>query len=228
MLSPPTIRTVATVAIELGAVAVVLRQCRKPSRGLGRVFLWLMNRSHASVTAWGLAHVTIAPDATVLDVGCGGGRTVAALARVASRGRVVGVDHSAESAAIARHTNAAAIAQGRVAIGQASVSRLPFPDATFDLVTAVETHYYWPDLAADVREVARVLRPRGHVVLIAETYRGRRFDLPFRISMALLRARYLTAPAHRALLAENGFVDVTVFTEPAKGWLCAVGRRPAA
>jgi len=45
-----------------------------------------------------------------------------------------------------RHANAHGIRTGRIEIRQASVSRLPFPDGTFDLVTAVETHYYWPDL----------------------------------------------------------------------------------
>jgi len=224
---PPSILRSLVVWVSTAIVmAVILQQCRKPSRGVGRLFLWLMNRSHGSVTAWGLAHVAIPPEATILDVGCGGGRTVARLAHAAPQGRVYGVDYSAESVAIARQTNADAIAQGRVTIEQASVSHLPFPNATFDLVTAVETHYYWPDLAADVREIGRVLGPGGQLVLIAETYRGRSFDLPFRLSMALLRAQYLTAPAHDALLTENGFVDVVVDTDPAKGWLCAVGRRP--
>ena len=205
--------------------AILLQQCRKPSRFVGRLFLWLMNRSHGGVTAWGLQHVTISPAATVLDIGCGGGRTIARLAESAPTGRVYGVDYSAESVATARGTNARAIAEGRVSIEQANVARLPFPDATFDVVTAVETHYYWPNLAANVREILRVLKPGGRLVLIAETYRGRAFDLPFRFSMALLRAQYLTAPEHDALLSNNGYVDVVVDTERAKGWLCAVGRR---
>jgi ubiquinone/menaquinone biosynthesis C-methylase UbiE len=54
---------------------------------------------------------------------------------------VFGVDFSEASAATARETNQRAIAEARVDIEQASVSQLPFPDATFDLVTAVETHY---------------------------------------------------------------------------------------
>jgi len=45
--------------------------------------------------------------------------------------------------------------------------------------------------------------------------------------MALLRAHYLAAPAHQALLAENGYANVTVFTDPPKGWLCVIGQRPA-
>jgi hypothetical protein len=71
---------------------------------------------------------------------------------------------------------------GRVQILQGSVATLPFPDCTFDLVTAVETPYYWPDLPANVREILRVLKPGGTFALIAETYRGGRFDFSMELS----------------------------------------------
>jgi SAM-dependent methyltransferase len=101
-----------------------------------------MNASHAAVTEWGLGHIPIEKDFTFLDVGCGGGRTIDWLA---SRARsVYGVDYSEASVAMAREINARAIAEGRVDIRQGSVSHLPFPNATFDVAIAVETHYYWP------------------------------------------------------------------------------------
>src|SRR5262249_59949844 len=106
-----------------------------------------------------------------LDVGCGGGRPIRKLATVASEGAVFGVDHSQERVEASRAQNAPLIRAGRVDIRQASVSRLPYPDATFDLVTAVETHYYWPDLPDDLREVLRVVKPGGTVIVIAESYR---------------------------------------------------------
>jgi SAM-dependent methyltransferase len=102
-----------------------------------------MNASHAAVTEWGLGHIPIEKDFTFLDVGCGGGRTIDWLA---SRARsVYGVDYSEASVAMAREINARAIAEGRVDIRQGSVSHLPFPNATFDVAIAVETHYYWPN-----------------------------------------------------------------------------------
>ena len=212
--------------VAVAAAAVVLRQCRKPSRWLGRGFLLTMNRSHAGVTGWGLSHFRIGHGFTMLDVGCGGGQTVATLAATSRDAHVDGVDYSAESVATARRTNRASIESGRVTIQQASVSHLPFADGTFDLVTAVETHYYWPNLLSDVQEIRRVLRPGGRFALIAETYRGRSFDLPFRLIMTLLRATYLTAGEHRALLTTNGFVDIELYEEPAKGWICVTGLRP--
>ena len=220
----PIVSNLVTAALTLAAIAGVTRQCRKPSPWLGRVFLWIMNRSHHGVTAWGLEHVTIAENATVLDVGCGGGRTVQTLAAIAREGFVYGVDYSRESVAAARRTNAAAIQAGRVDVLQATVSRLPFPAATFDLVTAVETMYYWPDPVADLREIGRVLKPGGQVLIIAETYRGRRFDALYRPAMALLRATYLNLEEHRELLSSAGFADAAVFEQRNRGWLCATGR----
>jgi ubiquinone/menaquinone biosynthesis C-methylase UbiE len=215
-------------SVAAGALLMVraARQCRRPSDRAGRAVLRRMNVSHAAVTEWGLTHVEIGGGFSILDVGCGGGRTVDRLASIATRGKVYGVDFSEASVAMARETNQRAIAEGRVGIDQASVSRLPFADATFDLVTAVETHYYWPDLPLDVREVMRVLRRRGRFVIVAETYRGRRDDWLYRpIMTVVLRAAYLTPAQHRQLLVDAGYADVEVFEEKSQGWICAVGTR---
>lgn len=42
----------------------------------------------------------------------------------------------------------------------------------FDLVTAVETHFWWPNLQADMREIFRVLKAGGKLIVIAEVYKG--------------------------------------------------------
>jgi ubiquinone/menaquinone biosynthesis C-methylase UbiE len=202
-------------------------QLRRPADRAGRAVLDRMNVSHAGVTVWGLEHVAIQNDFTILDVGCGGGRTIQRLAVIATNGKVFGVDYSEQSVAVSRETNQLLIDEGRVDVQQATVSQLPFPDAMFDLVTAVETHYYWPDLPRDVREVMRVLKSGGRFVIIAETYRGRRNDWLYRPTMTLmLRAAYLTPAQHRQLLIDAGYADVRVVVEGAKGWICAVGTKP--
>ena len=131
-----------------------------------------MNSSHSKLTDWGLEHISIAKHDTILDVGCGGGRTVNKLASIAIQGKVYGVDYSEESVAFAKRTNARRIEADRVQIRQASVSHLPFPDNAFDVITAVETHYFWPDLHSDLCEVLRVLKAGGTFILIAEVYKG--------------------------------------------------------
>jgi ubiquinone/menaquinone biosynthesis C-methylase UbiE len=186
-----------------------------------------MNLTHAGVTAWGLRHVTIEPHWRVLDVGCGGGQTVRTLAAMASDGHVDGVDYAGASVAMSRDTNHDLIQSGRVDIQEAAVSRLPFRDESFDLVTAAETHYYWPHLLSDLREIRRVLKPGGTLVIIAETYKGRRMDWLFRpVMRILLRATYLSLDEHRALLTDAGFTHVEIDADPLRGWMCAIGARP--
>lgn len=103
----------------------IFRQVRKPSGPLGRRVVRAMNVSHAAMTDWGLQQITIPKHAVILDVGCGGGRTVQKLASLAPEGKVVGLDYSAASVAVSRNTNAQEIEAGRVQIAQGSVAALP-------------------------------------------------------------------------------------------------------
>jgi ubiquinone/menaquinone biosynthesis C-methylase UbiE len=186
-----------------------------------------MNSRHSKVTDWGLSHISIETHDTVLDVGCGGGRTVSKLAAIATQGKVYGVDYSKESVAVANRTNRQWIDMARVEIRDGSVSQLPFSEDVFDLVTAVETHFWWPDLPMDMREVLRVLKPGGALIIIAEVYKEAN------TTVAKLAEKYasrtgmtlLSVIEHRELFANAGYLDVQVIEEPDKGWICGIGRK---
>ena len=199
-------------------------QVRKPSGRMGRAVVARMNLSHASLTDWGLEQVRIEPSFTILDVGCGGGRTIHELAARAPAGRVLGVDYSAASVDASRDTNRDLVTAGRVEVQQGSVSKLPFADAMFDLVTAVETHYYWPDLPQDAREILRVLKPGGTLLVIAEAYKGR-YGWLFQLAMLPMRAKLMSADEHRAWLETAGFTDVNVHEQRGRGWISVTGRK---
>jgi ubiquinone/menaquinone biosynthesis C-methylase UbiE len=189
-----------------------------------------MNSSHSKLTDWGLQHIPIENHGTILDIGCGGGRTVSKLAAIATRGKVYGIDYSDESVVATKKTNAQWIELGRVEIRHGSVSELPFPDGMFDLVTAVETHFWWPNLPGDMRETFRVLKPGGRLILIAEVYKGAN------TTAAKLAEKYasrtgltlLSVDEHRALFTNAGYSDVQVIEERDKGWICGIARKPTA
>jgi ubiquinone/menaquinone biosynthesis C-methylase UbiE len=218
---------VLSSALGLAAAGILVRQCRKPSWLPGRLVAMLMNFSHRQLSTWGLSHLHIGSESTILDVGCGGGQTIRQLATVAPAGTIYGVDYSPASVATARRTNAALIETGRVDVRLGTVSALPFDASTFDVVTAIETHYYWPDLLADFREVQRVLKPGGTFAIVAETHRGRRMDWLHRPAMRLLRAAYLTVGEHRDLLTQTGYTNVETFEQRATGWVCVTARKLA-
>lgn len=208
-----------------GLMIYVLNQVRRPDRWAGRFFLWIMNMSHSGVTDWGLGHVGVGEEFTILDVGCGGGRTIEKLAAMASHGKVYGVDYAKGSVAASRGRNAQLIQARRVEIAEGSVSRLPFPADNFDLVTAVETQYYWPDLVGDMREILRVLKPGGTLVVIAESYGKGKYDAVQGPVMKLLRSANLSVEEHRELFAKAGYTEIHTFDERTKGWFCGVGRK---
>jgi ubiquinone/menaquinone biosynthesis C-methylase UbiE len=216
----------------VSVVTTLLNQCRKPTGWLGRFTIWRMNRWHSQLTDWGLSHVAVKTRDTILDVGCGGGKTVAKLAVAAPEGRIYGIDYSDASVAASRRTTAPWIATGRVEIRQAAVSQLPFPDRMFDLVTAVETLYFWPDPPADVREVLQVLKPGGSLVIIAEAYKGFKggeYDYHFERLAELTGLPYahLSVAEHADLLKHAGFADVQVLEQRDKSWLYVTGSRPS-
>jgi SAM-dependent methyltransferase len=209
-----------------GLAVYLLNQVRKPTKWVGRLFLWMMNTSHSQVTDWGLKHVAIKEGFTILDVGCGGGRTIEKLAALATKGTVYGVDYAAGGVAASRAKNAQLIQAGRVEIARARVSRLPFAADQFDLVTAVETQYYWPDLVNDMREVLGVLKPGGTLIVIAESYRKGAKDWLHGPAMRLVRSANLSVAEQRELFAAAGFEDIRISEERAQGWICAVGKKP--
>lgn len=204
-----------------------VNQFQKPAGQRGRALLARMNKFHSKLTDWGLAHVSIGKNYTILDVGCGGGRTVSKLAAIAMEGKVWGVDYSEESVSATKRINARRIKTGGVEACQASVSQLPFERNTFDLVTAVETHYFWPNLHEDLREIFRVLKPGGTFLLIAEVY------VSANTTAAELMKKYpdlagmtvLTPDEHRESLVKAGFSDVAIAEETNRGWISVTGKK---
>jgi ubiquinone/menaquinone biosynthesis C-methylase UbiE len=150
------------------------------------------------------------------------------LAAIATRGKVYGVDYSDESVAVTKRTNARWMDLGRVEVCQGSVSQLPFPDDKFDLMTAVETHFWWPNLLGDMREVFRVTQPGGRLILIAEVYKGANTPTSRLAEKYASRTGMilLSVEEHRALCTNAGYTDVQVYEEREKGWICAIGRKP--
>jgi SAM-dependent methyltransferase len=200
----------------------LLSQGGRPRGRFGRFLVRGMNFGHSGLTVWGLTKVEIPENATVLDIGCGGGRTLERLASFARLGKVVGIDYSEDSVEVARKRNQRLIAEGRVEVLHGSVSSMPFPEATFDLVSAVETYYFWPDIVADLAEVRRVIKPGGQLVIIAGMYRGSRFE---RRNMRLIRAggmRCFSVQEFEDALQDAGFPAAVVSVEPQKGWICVV------
>ena len=151
----------------MGLLKSFFSQCARPEGSLGRAMLCFMNYTHAPLTNWGLKLVQVKDGWTMLDVGCGGGFTIRRLLNRSKDAHVYGIDISEESVTKAKKVNAEVLNK-QVFVTQGSAERLPYNNEIFDLVTAVETVYFWPNLPDCLQEVHRVLKPGGKFSIMVE------------------------------------------------------------
>lgn len=150
----------------------IAEQARNAHGLVGRLVAFIMARETWAQNLLAIDALEIAPADHVLDVGCGPGRALFAMAPKAHLGRIVGADPSELMVEIAVDRNRDLVRAGRVDVAIAGVEALPFEDASFDKVLCVHVIYFWPDLDAALREVARVLKPGGSLVLLFRTSEG--------------------------------------------------------
>ena len=194
---------------------------RKPVGFSGKIMVVMMNLGHSPVARWGLRFLELAPDARVLDCGCGGGANIKRLLKLCPKGKVQGIDYSAVSVEKARKVNAGAIAAGQCTVQQASVAELPFEAEQFDVVTAFETVYFWLELAQNFREVYRVLKPGGIFFICNESNGDTDKDEKWTeiiSGMTIYKDIEL-----KAYLEQAGFHDVQIHKK--KSWLCITARK---
>ena len=151
----------------MGLLKSFFTNCAHPKGRMGRAMLKFMNLTHAPLTNWGLGLIEFQDGWTMLDVGCGGGKTLQRLLKRSQGAKVYGIDISEESVAKARKVNAKVLDK-QVFVTQGSAEMLPYKDGKFDLVTAVETVYFWPNLPNCLQEVRRVLKPGGKFAIMVE------------------------------------------------------------
>jgi SAM-dependent methyltransferase len=196
----------------------MLGQSKKPSGRFGRFLARGMNLGHSGLTKWGLGFIDIASDIDVLDIGCGGGKTLNRLAEIATDGKVVGIDYSPDAVAVARKKNRALINEGRVEIFQEAVSSMRFSDGAFGLITAFESHYFWPDFRNDLKEVRRVTKQNGQLLIVGAAYKNKKYDRRNKRFVDAIGMTYLSIEEFRDILEGVGYSDFDALEEKNKGW----------
>jgi SAM-dependent methyltransferase len=109
-----------------------------------------------------LDRLALPPGATVLDAGCGSGRT---LEELTDYGEVHGIELDPGAAELARSRG-----RGEVRIGR--LEELPWEDATFDLITCLDVIEHTPDDRVTLRELRRVCKPGGFLLVTVPAYQG--------------------------------------------------------
>jgi ubiquinone/menaquinone biosynthesis C-methylase UbiE len=126
-------------------------------------FIW--NRRNAALNDSALVRLQPNRNDRILDVGFGGGYLLAKLVAAAAAGHVSGVDVSTAMVARCRRRLGRWIQAGDLDLQCAPVDSLPYPDGHFTKVASVNSLFFWPDVEQGAREIRRVLKANGLLVL---------------------------------------------------------------
>jgi len=163
-----------------------------------------MERGHRPTGEQAIDRMQVPPDARVLDLGCGSGWASKLLATRASAGSVAGVDISDEMIELARKSSDAF---PNTDFRVAAADRLPFPDGTFTHAFSMESLYYYEDMAAALKEVARVLAPGGLFAAVMDLYFENRPSHQW-IEQLQVPVQLLSITEYHSLFREAGFTNI--------------------
>ena len=198
-------------------------QTRKPEGFLGRLMLSGMNSGHAKLADWGLEHLPELTVSQAVDLGCGGGRNAGELLKKYPAAHVTAIDYSALCVEKAKAYNRAMIAAGRCTVQQGNVAELSIPGESFDLATAFETVYFWPELETCFAQAAKVLKPGGYFLICNESDGTDPTGTKFESIIEGMKS--YTAQEIEAALKAAGFSQVEIDHHPNKPWIAVLAKK---
>lgn len=203
----------------------LIKQSRKPEGLSGRLMGEYMGKIHGQVTEWGLSKVNINSNDIILEIGCGGGYTINKLAKKIINGKIYGLDYSEVMIKLAREINREFIEKGLVEIKYGLVSSLPFLENTFNLIMGIETVNFWPEIINDLKEILRILKPNGTLILINNSYKNKKFKKRNKNWKKLTNFNLYTPKKFEKYFLRAGFFNVQIFEFKEKNWITIKGNK---
>lgn len=120
-----------------------------------------MSRETPERYRWAADLLDVQPDDRVLEIGCGLGHMADLVCERLTSGRVIAIDRSAKMVDAARERNAGYIAAGKAQIFHQDLIDSQLDRASFDKIFLFNINAFWMDPVAELREVKRLLKPKG-------------------------------------------------------------------
>jgi len=196
---------------------------RKPKGFLGNIMINKMNIGHAKLSDWGISHLKNIEPSEIADFGCGGGITLAKLIKLFPKANATGFDYSDVSIKEAKKVNSKEISKGICSIVQGDVSKAPFENNKFDLITAFETIYFWPGPLISFKEVYRTLKPGGIFMIVNEfdgiSEREKKYE------KLIDGLKLYSNQELMNYLKQVGFTGIILFHDEQKHWVTVIAKK---
>ena len=180
-----------------------------------------MNNDHAKLVDAGLPYAQIQRNDVCLDIGCGGGYTLKRLSEQTDN-KIYGIDISETSVKLSGKFNKKGVKEGRIIVKQGSASVIPFPDETFDVITAVETFYFWENKHKCLESIYNALKNGGRFLILLDDYddgTNRQAEAVDLIKLELNKPEDI-----RKMLVEAGFKEIKISNINKKA-LCVIATK---
>ena len=143
----------------------IAAQLRKPEGEKGKEIAQLMNEGNQAMNLHSLAVLNPQANESILEIGMGNGHFVKNIVNLDKEISYMGCDYSKHMVEEAKKVNEKLMKHKSVDFVEANISCLPFEDETFDKVLTINTFYFWEDHISVLKELKRVLKKEGSLVL---------------------------------------------------------------
>ena len=186
-------------------VAEKITQCMKPHGEEGIETIQNMNENHREISEFAFENVKVGETDKIIDIGCGGGVNIEKFLKLTSE-NVDGLDYSEVSVSESIKRNQKEVDCGRCSVIQADVRDMPIDDESYNLASAFETIYFWPDICETFKEVSRIIKPNGQFMIAQGTDGNHPDDEKW---LATVEGMHVyTAPELEKYLLDAGFKSV--------------------
>jgi SAM-dependent methyltransferase len=191
----------------------VANQLSRPNGFFGSRFIGkMMNKGNADLEQLSLTCSEISATDHVLEIGFGNGQLLQQLCTSITTGKVYGVDISTDLITQVGNRFKHQIQQNKLELHLSGVSQLPMADNSIDTIITNNTIYFWPNPLNDAKELLRVLKPGGKLIIGYRTVDDME-RMPFVTqNLDIFKNRYTDADA-KQLLIDAGFLNITISIE---------------
>jgi len=140
-----------------------MSQFAKPTGFFGKTLAKGMARGHKTFYKNALQAMNPTQDDTYLEIGFGSGIFIKN--HMSHVSKIEGIDHSEDMVTLASEMNRTLVASGKAEFKQGSASSLPWADNEFSLVAAIEVFFFLDEPEKILKEIFRVLQPKGRLII---------------------------------------------------------------